>query len=142
MVKRERKKSTVLYVPECDCNRKLNYIQWRDSKVLPNPDAKSYAEDHEQLHEVSEDILNHITATGESKKEDILSAFPQYKEDMIAMAANLSMYPIVFPKRRQAPPEEFVRIKQHAYNLTEQFRRAKYATDDGTEHKLSENDTQ
>jgi len=135
MVIRETKGSMVLFIPECTCNKKLNYIKWKasryDSKVLD--DGLKWAEDHEELHELSRKIVDFIADTGKMQKEDIMDAFPDYKEEQLSIAANMSMYPIVFPKKRHAPLIEFEQLKQRAIQLTEEYRRIKYATTDEAE---------
>lgn len=128
MVIRETKGSMVFFIPECTCNKKLNHIKWKGNRHDDNLDElNSFAEDHEELHTLSRAIVNFIAETGKMQKEDIIANFTDYKEKQLAMAANLSMYPIVFPKRRHAPPAEFQRLKQHAHELTQEYRRVKYA---------------
>ena len=140
MVRRERKKSTVIFVPECTCNKKVNRVTWRDSKILPNPDAQSYAEDHEELHTISRLIVDFIAETGKMQKEDILENFPDYKEGQLSMAANMSMYPIIFPKRRAGTAQQIHQLKQHAFQLTQQYRWAKYASDNDEDENTKETD--
>lgn len=130
MVRRERNRNVVSWIPECSCNTRLNHILWKHSKSRPNIDAESFAKDHEELHHISRSIVDFIANTGKMQKEDIIEAFPDYNEGMLSMAANMSMYPIVFPKRRHAPPQEFNRLKKQAYQLTDEFRRLKYAPND------------
>ena len=43
----------------------------------------------------------------------------------------MSMYPIVFAKRRRETPAEFERLRHKAHTLTEEYRKAKCAPDDG-----------
>lgn len=128
MVTRETKGSRVIFVPECTCNKKLNYVTWESSRFGDALDElNSYAEDHEELHNLSRSIVDFIADTGKMKKEDIIEHFPDIKEEMLSLAANMSVYPIVFPKRRRATPAEFEQLKQHAHTLTEEYRKAKYA---------------
>ncbi|KKN76635.1 hypothetical protein LCGC14_0368320 [marine sediment metagenome] len=140
MVIRDRNKSMITFVPECTCNKKLNYVKWKCSRFDDHKliELNSYAEDHEELHTLSRKIVDFIAETGKMEKEDILANFPDFKEGQIQMAANLGMYPIIFPKRRRAPPAEFERLKQHARRLTEEYRRAKYASDVEEEPPLIE----
>lgn len=128
MVIRESKRSMVTFIPECTCNTKLNHVKWIASRSFPKQLDKlnSYAEDHEELHKLSRAIVDFIAETGKMQKDDIIEAFPDYKEKQLQMAANMSMYPIIFPKRRRASPVEFVRLKQQAHALTEEYRKAKY----------------
>ncbi len=138
MVIRESKKSAVYFIPECTCNKKLKRVVWKTSRLQFDPEMKQWAEDHEELHTLSRKIVDFIAETGKMEKEDILANFPDFKDRQLQMAANLGMYPIIFPKRRQAPPAEFERLKQHARQLTEEYRRAKYAPDVEEEPPLIE----
>lgn len=152
MVIRETKGSMVIFIPECTCNKKLNRVIWKgrrfkelffqEGNEFKNnlDELKSYAEDHEELHTLSREIVDFIAKTGKMEKEDILANFPDFKEGQVQMAANLGMYPIIFPKRRRAPPAEFERLKQHARQLTQEYRRAKYAPDVEEEPLLIEED--
>ena len=131
MVIRESKKSRVKFIPECTCNKKLAFVHKSTSRFNENLDElNSWAEDHEELHILSRAIVDFITKTGKMQKEDLVKNFPEYNEEMLSMAANMSMYPIIFPKRRHAPPTEFVQLTQRAHQLTDEFRRLKYATND------------
>ncbi len=128
MVIRETKGSMVLFIPECGCNKKRNFVIWKGSRFGTDLDEfNSYAEDHEELHTLSRTIVDFIAETGKTQKEDIVEAFPDYKEKQLQIAANMSMYPLIFPKRRHASPAEFQQIKIHAHTLTEEYRKAKYA---------------
>ena len=138
MVIREAVKSKVTFIPECTCNKKLKHVKWSTSRFDIRSgldESYSYAEDHEELHKISRAIVDYIADSGKMGKEDIIKEFPQYNEGMLSMAANLSMYPIVFPKRRHAPPQEFETLKQHALRITEEFRKVKY---DRVDHERSE----
>lgn len=129
MVRRESKGSTVTFIPECMCNKKLNHVKWKANRSFPKLDElNSYAEDHEELHSLSRKIVDFIADTGKMQKDDIIEAFPDYNEDQLSIAANMSMYPIIFPKRRRASPTEFVRLRERALQLTEEYRRVKYAS--------------
>lgn len=141
MVRRERKRSTVIFVPECTCNKKVNRVVWRDSIARPNLDAKSCAEDHEELHTISKAIVDFIVDTGKMQKEDIIEAFPNYNEEQLSMAANMSMYPIVFPKKRRGTWQQIELIKEHAYRITDEYRRAKYASDDDKDEDTKEDES-
>ena len=142
MVIRESKKSVVYFIPECTCNKKLKRVFQKTSRfnniIKSVTELEQWAEDHEELHTLSRKIVDFIAETGKMEKEDILAAFPDYKEGQIQIAANLGMYPIIFPKRRRAQPAEFQRLKQHAYTLTEEYRRVKYAPDVEEEPPLVE----
>ncbi len=128
MVIRKTKGSRVIFVPECTCNIKLNHVTWESNRFGNALDElNSYAKDHEELHIVSRKIVDFIAETGKMQKDDIIEAFPDYNEKQLQMAASMSMYPLVFPKRRQAPPAEFERLKHQAHALTEEYRKAKYA---------------
>lgn len=129
MVRRESKGNTVTFIPECTCNKKLNHVKWKASRSFPKLDElNSYAEDHEELHTLSRKIVDFIADTGKMQKDNIIEAFPDYNEDQLSIAANMSMYPIIFPKRRRASPTEFVRLRERALQLTEEYRRVKYAS--------------
>jgi hypothetical protein len=131
MVRRENKKGVVYIIPECTCNKKLKRVFQKTSRfnntIESVTELELWAKDHEELHQLSRNIVDFIADTGKMTKEDIVENFPDYKEEQLAIAANLSMYPIVFPKKRRATPQMFEQLKQHAYNLTEEYRRAKYA---------------
>ena len=136
MVRRETKKSRVKFIPECTCNKKLNYVHKSASRFSDILDElNSWAEDHEELHTLSRAIVDFIAETGKMQKDDIIEAFPEYEDGMLSLAANLSMYPIIFPKKRRAPPAEFEQLKQRAHQLTDEFRRVKY---DRVDHERSE----
>ena len=140
MVTQERKKSRVKFIPECTCNKKLALVHKSASRSDDNLDKlNSWAEDHEELHTLSHAIVDFIAKTGKMQKEDIIRNFPEYNEGMLSMAANLSMYPIIFPKRRHAPLTEFVQLTKRAHQLTDEFRRLKYATDYDTRSKTTDN---
>lgn len=133
MVRRESKRMMIMFIPECTCNIKLNHVKWTVSRSVPQLDEilnelKSCAEDHEELHTLSRKIVDFIADTGKMQKDDIIEAFPDYNEEQLSIAANMSMYPIIFPKKRHAPFTEFVRLKRQAHTLTEEYRRAKYAS--------------
>jgi hypothetical protein len=128
MVIRETKKSRVTFIPECTCNKKLNYVYKSTTRFSNDLDElNSWAQDHEELHTLSRSIVDFIANTGKMQKDDIIEGFPDHKEEMLSIAANLSVYPIVFPKRRQAPPAEFEQLKKHAHQLTDEYQRIKYA---------------
>ena len=137
MVIRETKRSNVIFIPECTCNKKLNHVIWRGNRHDENLDElKSHAEDHEEMHDLARGIVNYIARTGKMGKEDVLLAMPKYSEGVLSIAANLAMYPVVFPKRRHVPFQEFVKLKQHMYQMTEEFRRQKYAPVNDEEETL------
>ena len=142
MVIRENKKSMVYIIPECTCNKKIKRVFKKTSRfnntIESVTELEMWVADHEELHQLSREIVDFIAETGKMQKEDILTAFPDYKDEQLAIAANLSMYPIVFPKKRHAPLAEFERLKQHAYTLTEEYRKAKYAPDIEEEPPLVE----
>ncbi len=128
MVRRETKGSTVIFVPECTCNKKLNHVVWKSSRFGDMLDElNSYAKDHEEVHMLSRKIVDFIAETGKMQKDDIVENFPDYNEKQLQMAASMSMYPLIFPKRRHAQPVEFERLRQQAHTLTEEYRKAKYA---------------
>ncbi len=126
MVKEEHKKSIIYYVPECTCNKKNKRVFWKTIRSNVDLEMLQGAEDNEELHKLSYDIVNFIADTGKMTKEDIIENFPEYKEDQLSIAANMSMYPIIFPKRRRASPSEFENLKKHAIELTSQYRKSKY----------------
>jgi hypothetical protein len=128
MVRRETKGSRVIFVPECTCNIKLNHVTWESSRFGDMLDElNSYAEDHEEVHTLSRAIVDFIAETGKMQKNDIIENFPDYNDMQLQMAASMSMYPLIFPKKRHAPSAEFERLKQQAHALTEEYRKAKYA---------------
>lgn len=128
MVIRETKKSIVRFIPECTCNKRIKRVYWKTSRFNDDLNEKNeWATDHEELHKLSRAIVDFIAETGKLETQAIVDHFSEHKERQLQIAANLGMYPIIFPKKRRAPPAEFVRLKQHAYNLTEDYRRAKYA---------------
>lgn len=135
MVRRERNKRHITFIPECVCNKKVVRIKYQDRvkpeerEIHSHPEAQSKAEDHEELHMLSKTIVNFIADTGKMQKEDIIEAFPDYNEGQLSMAANMSMYPIVFPKKRRGTWQQIEQIKEHAYRITDEYRKAKYATD-------------
>jgi len=128
MVRKERNMKYDTYIPECTCNKRILRIKWKEHYMLAGEQAKSTAEDHEELHVISKAIVEFIADTGKMTKEDIIEGFPDYNEGQLSIAANMSMYPIIFGKRRHMSPQQIEQLKKHVYQLTEQYREAKYTT--------------
>jgi hypothetical protein len=127
MVIRESKKSIVYFIPECTCNKRIKRVTRRASRFdnVACDKEMQWSKDHEELHELSKAIVNFIADTGKMSKQDIMEGMPEYNEQQLSIAANMSMNPIIFPKRRHAPPSRFVQLKEQARLYTEEYIKAK-----------------
>lgn len=111
-----------IYIPECSCNKKHNWVKWKHSELVPEENAEKYAQVHEEIHELAHKIIKFMDKTGKMDRESVIEEFgDEYRVPLIVIAATLILSPIKFPRRRRAHPAVYNEIRNEAKKITYRY---------------------